>query len=74
MMSFDQLRQFVIGKPLDPLNAQTRHGTALIAFFAWVGLGADGLSSASYGPEETFLALGANTGLGLYLEIGRAHV
>ena len=71
MMSFDQLRQFVIGKPLDPLNAKTRHGTALIAFFAWVGLGADGLSSASYGPEETFLALlhypGASTGIGLYL-------
>ena len=69
MMSFDQLRQFVIGKPLDPLNANTRHGTALIAFLAWVGLGADGLSSASYGPEETFLALGANTGLGLYLVV-----
>ena len=67
MLSFDQLRKFVIGKPLDPLNAQTRHGTALIAFFAWVGLGADGLSSASYGPEETFLALGSNTGVGLYL-------
>ena len=73
MMSFDQLRQFVIGKPLDPLNAKTRHGTALIAFFAWVGLGADGLSSASYGPEETFLALlhypGASTGIGLYLVV-----
>ena len=69
MMSFDQLRQFVIGKPLDPLNPNTRHGTALIAFLAWVGLGADGLSSASYGPEETFLALGANTGLGLYLVV-----
>ena len=71
MMSFDQLRQFVIGKPLDPLNPKTRHGTALIAFFAWVGLGADGLSSASYGPEETFLALlhypGGSTGIGLYL-------
>ena len=67
MMTFDQLRQFVIGKPLDPLNPNTRHGTALIAFFAWVGLGADGLSSASYGPEETFLALGANTGVGLFL-------
>ena len=69
MMSFDHLRLFVIGKPLDPLNANTRHGTALIAFLAWVGLGADGLSSASYGPEETFLALGTNTGLGLYLVV-----
>jgi len=68
-MKFAQVRQAVIGKPLDPLNAETRHGTALIAFLAWVGLGADGLSSASYGPEESFLALGANTGVGLYLVI-----
>lgn len=28
-----------------------------MAFFAWVGLGADGISSANYGPEEAFLAL-----------------
>jgi amino acid transporter len=68
-MKFAQVRQAVIGKPLDPLNADTRHGTALVAFLAWVGLGADGLSSASYGPEESFLALGANTGVGLYLVI-----
>jgi amino acid transporter len=32
---------------------------ALAAFLAWVGLGADGLSSANSGLEETFLALGA---------------
>jgi len=31
-----------------------------IAFFAWVGLGSDGLSSSSYGPEEAFLQLGAH--------------
>lgn len=68
-MNLAQFRQALIGKPLDPLNANTRHGTALIAFLAWVGLGADGLSSASYGPEESFLALGANTGVGLYLVI-----
>jgi amino acid transporter len=66
-MNFTDFKQALLGKPLDPLNANTRHGTALVAFLAWVGLGADGLSSASYGPEETFLALGANTGLGLYL-------
>jgi amino acid transporter len=68
-MNLAQFRQALIGKPLDPLNANTRHSTALIAFLAWVGLGADGLSSASYGPEESFLALGANTGVGLYLVI-----
>lgn len=68
-MKISEIRQVVIGKPLDPLNADTRHSGALIAFLAWVGLGADGLSSASYGPEESFLALGGNTGVGLYLVI-----
>ncbi len=33
----------------------------LIAFLAWVGLGADGLSSSAYGPEEAFRALGQHT-------------
>jgi hypothetical protein len=41
----------------------------LIAFFAWVGLGADGLSSASYGPEEAFLALGGHTHLTLFVAL-----
>ncbi|HEY4371441.1 MAG TPA: APC family permease [Burkholderiales bacterium] len=66
-MNLARIRQALIGKPLDPLSADTRHGSALIAFLAWVGLGADGLSSASYGPEESFLALSGNTGVGLYL-------
>jgi len=68
-MNIARIRQALIGKPLDPLSADARHGSALIAFLAWVGLGADGLSSASYGPEESFLSLGGNTGVGLYLVI-----
>src|SRR6201982_3098682 len=55
------------GRPLDPFNRQPRQHIALIAFLAWVGLGADGLSSACYGPEEAFLALGTHTHLSLYL-------
>src|SRR6185503_18058177 len=43
------------------------HSLALIAFFAWVGLGSDGLSSSAYGPEEAFLQLGAHRHLALYL-------
>lgn len=67
-MTFAQgLRKFVVGAPLDPLNPRTRHSLALMAFFAWVGLGADGISSSAYGPEEAFRALGAHTHLGLYL-------
>jgi len=45
---------------------------ALVAFLAWVGLGADGLSSSCYGPEEAFRALGVHTHFGLYLAIATA--
>ena len=61
------LREVLIGKPRDPLDPKTRHNIALVAFFAWVGLGADGLSSSCYGPEEAYLALGSHTHFGLYL-------
>jgi amino acid transporter len=43
------------------------HKVSLIALFAWVGLGADGLSSSCYGPEETFKALGPNTHLSVFV-------
>ena len=66
------LRDAVIGKPLDPLNPKGRENLALAAFLAWAGLGADGLSSAAYGPQEAFLALGANSDLGLYLALATA--
>lgn len=48
------------------------HNLSLIAFFAWVGLGADGLSSSCYGPEEAFLALGGHASLGIFVAIGSA--
>lgn len=67
-----KLRDFFLGKTLDPLNPATRHSMALMAFLAWIGLGADGLSSSCYGPEEAFLALGTHTQLGLYLALATA--
>jgi hypothetical protein len=45
------------------------HRLPLIAFFAWVALGADGLSSSSYGPEEAFLALRGNPSLGVIVAL-----
>lgn len=72
MSFYAQLRTWLIGKPLDPLNKETRHNIALVAFFAWVGLGADGISSSCYGPEQSFRALGEHTGLGLYLALATA--
>src|SRR5687767_8141590 len=54
------------------MNPRTRQHIALAAFFAWVGLGADGISSSCYGPEEAFRALGGHTELGLYLALATA--
>jgi len=71
-MPLAALRRKLFGKPLDPLDTRTRHNIALVAFFAWVGLGAEGISSSCYGPEEAFRALGGHTHLGLYLALAVA--
>jgi len=71
-MKKSKIREIILGKALDPLKSETRHSMALVAFLAWVGLGADGLSSSAYGPEETFRALGVHTHLGLYLALATA--
>ncbi|MGH8809210.1 MAG: APC family permease, partial [Noviherbaspirillum sp.] len=71
-MKSAKIREIVLGKALDPMKSETRHSLALVAFLAWVGLGADGLSSSAYGPEETFRALGTHTHLGLYMAIATA--
>lgn len=72
MSRMERIKRFFIGKPLDPLNKQTRSHIALITFFAWVGIGADGLSSACYGPEEAFKALGQHTQLAIFLAFATA--
>ena len=71
-MKNKKIREIILGKPLDPMKSETRHSMVLVAFLAWVGLGADGLSSSAYGPEETFRALGTHTHLGLYMAIATA--
>ncbi len=63
------LRELLIGRPKNLLDPHIHHTLALIAFFAWVGLGSDGLSSSSYGPEEAFLHLGSHQHLALYLAL-----
>lgn len=65
-------RALLLGVPRNPLNPETQRNIALIAFLAWIGLGADGLSSSCYGPEEAFLALGTHTHLALYIAIATA--
>ena len=51
-----RIKTLILGGKHDIEDTSIFHKLALIAFFAWVGLGADGLSSSCYGPEEAFLA------------------
>lgn len=67
-----EMKRTMMGAPLDPFRADTRKHLALITFFAWVGIGADAISSANYGPEEAFLALGAHTHLAIFLAMATA--
>lgn len=64
-----RLRDAVFGPPRDPLAPETRKHIALIALLAWIGIGADGLSSSAYGPAEAFIALGTHSQLALYLAV-----
>jgi amino acid transporter len=65
----DRLKQFLLGKPRDLRDPDVFHKISLAAFLAWVGLGADGLSSSAYGPDEAFRALGGHTHLALLLVV-----
>jgi amino acid transporter len=62
----------IIGTPHDLNEPSIFHRLSLIPILAWIGLGADGLSSSSYGPEEAFRALGSHTYLGLFLALATA--
>src|SRR2546430_258249 len=62
------LKRVLLGRPRDVLDPGVFHKVSLAAFLAWVGLGADGLSSSAYGPEEAFKALGPH----VYLAVAMA--
>ena len=67
MPGINKLRRAVIGQPRNVTDPEIFRHTTLIAFLAWVGLGADGLSSSAYGPEEAYKALGAHHHLAIIL-------
>jgi amino acid transporter len=64
-----RLKTLILGGKHDIEDTSLFHNLALIAFFAWVGLGADGLSSSCYGPEEAFLALKGHVHLSIFVAI-----
>lgn len=62
-----RLKSLLFGPPRNLRDPNVFHHVSLMAFLAWVGLGADGLSSSAYGPEEAYKALGPHTHLSVLL-------
>ena len=67
-----RLKRVLIGRGINLGDSSVFHKLSLVAFFAWVGLGADGLSSSCYGPPEAFLALGEHHALAVFVALGTA--
>lgn len=67
-----KLRRRIIGRPLNVEEPSLFHKLSLIPLMAWIGLGADGLSSSSYGPEEAFRAIGSHAYLAVFLGLATA--
>jgi len=66
----ERVRRLVVGQAKSPLETGAFHSLSLIAFLAWVGLGADGLSSSCYGPPEAFQNLHGHNFLALFVALG----
>src|SRR5881275_463557 len=66
---WSRFRRVLLGRPRDVKDRGLAHKLSLIAFLAWVGLGADGLSSSAYGPEEAYKALGHYSHLAIILAL-----
>jgi amino acid transporter len=65
------LKRLLLGDKRE-IDSSVFHKVSLIALLAWVGLGADGLSSSAYGPEEAFKTLGPHTYLAVALALATA--
>ena len=66
---WQKFKRVLLGGPKDIQDPHLFHTLSLAAFLAWVGLGADGLSSSSYGPEEAFKNLGNHQYLAVFLAL-----
>ncbi|MGE5693644.1 MAG: APC family permease [Candidatus Zixiibacteriota bacterium] len=62
-----RLKRILLGGPRRLTDKAIFHRLSLVAFLAWVGFGADGLSSSAYGPEEAFRTLGEHRYLAVIL-------
>jgi amino acid transporter len=65
----EKVKTLLVGKPLNLEDQRVYHHISLVAFLAWVGLGADGLSSSCYGPSEAFEHLQSHSYLAIFLAL-----
>lgn len=66
----ESLKNIFIGKSKTIQDKSIFHKLSLVAFFAWIGLGADGISSSCYGPEEAFRHLQGHPMLAIFVALG----
>jgi len=65
----DKVKTLLVGKPFNLADHRVYQHISLVAFLAWVGLGADGLSSSCYGPAEAFEHLKEHSYLAIFLAL-----
>ena len=65
----ERLKTVFIGKSRDLSDQKLFHRIGLIAVFAWVAVGADGISSSCYGPEAAFVALRGHEYLSVFIAL-----
>jgi hypothetical protein len=64
-----RIQRAIAGAPRSLEDKGLHHKVTLVALLAWVGLGADGLSSSAYGPDEAFRTVGSHIYLAVPLAI-----
>jgi len=66
----ERLKNTFIGRAKIIEDSGLFHKLTLVAFFAWIGLGADGISSSCYGPEEAYRNLLGHPSLAIFVALG----
>src|SRR5262245_32855381 len=65
----DKVKTLLVGKPFVLADKRVYQHVTFVAFLAWFGLGADGLSSSCYGPAEAFKHLQEHSYLAIFLAL-----
>ena len=65
-----KFKNIFIGRAKAIQDKSIFHKLSLVAFFAWIGLGADGITSSCYGPEEAFRNLQGHSMLAIFVGLG----